>query len=64
MWTIEITDSKNKIHKYHTKTSQSIRWMVEGHFILICDYYSYKVIKRINISRFGGVEKLHYHEEM
>lgn len=25
MWVIEITDRKNKIHKYHTKTSQSIQ---------------------------------------
>ena len=64
MWTIEITDRKNKIHKYHTKTRQSIQWMVEGDFILIREYFSYKVVKRINISRFDGAVRIDCHEEM
>ena len=64
MWVIEITDSKNKLHKYHAKTSKSIQWMVEGDFILIREYFSYKVVKRINIARFGGAVRIDFHEEM
>lgn len=36
---VEITDRKNKIHKYHAKTSDSIQWMVEGDFILIREFF-------------------------
>ena len=61
MRVIEITDRKNKIHKYHTKTSKSIQWMVEGDFIVIREYFSYKVVKRINISRFGGAVRIYCH---
>lgn len=64
MWVIEITDRKNKVHKYHTKTRQRIQWMVEGDFILIREYFSYKVVKRINIARFGGAVRIDFHEEM
>lgn len=38
--------------------------MVEGDFILIREYFPYKVVKRINISRLGGAVRLDAHEEM
>ena len=55
---------EDELSQYHAKTSQSIQWMVEGDFILIRECFSYKVVKRINISRFGGAVRLDAHEEM
>lgn len=52
MRVIEITDRKNKIHKYHAKTSQSIQWMVEGDFILIREYFPTKLSREFQYFSF------------
>ena len=55
MWTIEFEEWRTrKKHKFHCKHYTGIQWRVDGDYVRIEDYSTGKLLKQINISKFGA----------